>query len=46
MTHPDSQDGRLEGEKDGVVMKVEPMGMLLTMLAGWVNRHQQDVIIS
>jgi len=25
-------------------MKVKPMGMLLMMLAGWVNRHQQDVI--
>ncbi len=24
--------------------KVKPMGMLLLMLAGWVNRHQQDVI--
>ncbi len=26
-------------------MKVKPMGMLLMMLAGWINRHQQDVII-
>lgn len=25
-------------------MKVKPMGMLSMMLAGWVNRHQQDVI--
>jgi hypothetical protein len=25
-----------------VVMKVKPMGMLL--LAGWINRYQQDVI--
>jgi hypothetical protein len=25
-------------------MKVKPTGMLLMMLAGWVNRHQQDVI--
>ena len=25
-------------------MKVKPMGMLLVMLAGWLNRHQQDVI--
>jgi len=25
-------------------MKAKPMGMLLVMLAGWVNRHQQDVI--
>ena len=25
-------------------MKVKPMGMLLVMLAGWMNRHQQDVI--
>ncbi len=25
-------------------MKVKPMGMLLMKLAGWVNRHQQDVI--
>jgi len=24
----------------GAVMKVKPMGMLLLMLAGWVNRHQ------
>ncbi len=26
-------------------MKVRPVGMLLMMLAGWVNRYQQDVII-
>ncbi len=25
-------------------MKAKPMGMLLMMLAGWINRHQQDVI--
>src|SRR5512136_1926210 len=25
-------------------MKAKPMGMHLMMLAGWVNRHQQDVI--
>ncbi len=25
-------------------MKVKPMGTLLVMLAGWMNRHQQDVI--
>jgi hypothetical protein len=25
-------------------MKVKPMGMLLMMLAGWLDRHQQDVI--
>jgi hypothetical protein len=25
-------------------MKVRPTGMLLMMLAGWVNRHLQDVI--
>ena len=25
-------------------MKVKPMGMLLMMLAGWINRHQQDVV--
>ncbi len=25
-------------------MRVKPMGMLLMMLAGWINRHQQDVI--
>ena len=25
-------------------MKVKPMGILLVMLAGWMNRHQQDVI--
>jgi putative transposase len=35
----------MEGWKmKGVVMKVRPMGMLLMMLAGWINRHQQDVI--
>ncbi len=26
-------------------MKAKPMGMLLLMLAGWINRHQQDVIV-
>lgn len=26
-------------------MKVKPMGMLLMMLVGWVNRRQQDVIV-
>jgi len=25
-------------------MKVKPMGMLLMMLAGWMNRQQQGVI--
>jgi hypothetical protein len=25
-------------------MKVRPMDVLLMMLAGWINRHQQDVI--
>ena len=25
-------------------MKAQPMGILLMMLAGWLNRHQQDVI--
>lgn len=25
-------------------MKAKPTGMLLVMLAGWMNRHQQDVI--
>ncbi len=30
--------------KGWTVMKVKPMGMLLMMLAGWINRHQQDVI--
>ena len=25
-------------------MKARPMDMLLVMLAGWMNRHQQDVI--
>jgi hypothetical protein len=25
-------------------MKVKPIEMLLVMLAGWLNRHQQDVI--
>ena len=24
-------------------MKVKPMGMLLMMLASWMNRHQQDM---
>ena len=28
----------------GVVMKIKPIEMLLVMLAGWMNRHQQDVI--
>ncbi len=26
-------------------MKAKLMGMLLLMLAGWINRHQQDVIV-
>lgn len=26
-------------------MKVKPMSMLLMMLAGWINRHRQDVIM-
>ncbi len=26
-------------------MKAKPMGILLMMLAGWLNRHQQDVIV-
>jgi len=26
-------------------MNVEPMGVLLMMLAGWISRHQQDVIV-
>jgi hypothetical protein len=25
-------------------MKTRPMGILLIMLAGWINRHQQDAI--
>lgn len=25
-------------------MEVKPMGMLLMMLAGWINQYQQDVI--
>ncbi len=25
-------------------MKIRPMTMLLVMLAGWINQHQQDVI--
>jgi hypothetical protein len=28
----------------GVVMKVKPTGMLWMMPAGWLSRHQQDVI--
>jgi len=27
-------------------MKVRPMGMLLMMLAGWINRYRQDVIVT
>jgi len=35
----------MEGwEVKGVVMTAKPMGMLLMMPAGWLNRHQQDVI--
>ncbi len=26
-------------------MKVKPRGMLLMVLAGWINRHHQDVIV-
>jgi hypothetical protein len=26
-------------------MKAKPMAMPLMMLAGWINRHQQDVIV-
>ncbi len=26
-------------------MKAKPMGVLLVMLAGWMNRHQQDVVV-
>lgn len=26
-------------------MKVKPMGTLLMMLAGWLKRHQQDVMV-
>jgi len=26
-------------------MEVKPLGMLLMMLAGWMNRRQQDVIV-
>jgi hypothetical protein len=25
-------------------MKIRPWTMILTMLAGWINQHQQDVI--
>jgi len=25
-------------------MKIKPYTMLLVMMAGWLNRHQQDVI--
>jgi len=25
-------------------MKIRPFTMLLTTLAGWINRHQQDII--
>ncbi len=41
--HLDSLGGRKAG---GAVIKVKPMGMLLMMLAGWINRQQQDVIVS
>jgi hypothetical protein len=34
-----------KGDKIGVAMKAELMGMLLVMLAGWMNRHHQDVIV-
>jgi hypothetical protein len=26
-------------------MKAKPMGMLVLMPAGWINRHQQDVTV-
>ncbi len=29
---------------EGGATKTTPMGMLLVMLTGWINRHQQDVI--
>jgi hypothetical protein len=25
-------------------MKIRPLTIILTMLAGWINRHQQDMI--
>ena len=25
-------------------MKTKPMGILLVMVAGWINRHQRDVV--
>ena len=28
----------------GDLMKIRPFTILLAMLAGWINRHQQDVI--
>ncbi len=28
------------------MVKVEPRGMLLMMLAGWINRHQQEDVIT
>lgn len=28
-----------------MVQKVKPVGMLLMMLAEWVNRHRQDVAV-
>jgi hypothetical protein len=43
IAHLDSLEGGLEGE--GVVMKVKPMDMLLVILAGWINRRLQDVIV-
>jgi len=43
MTRIKSQDGRLNSERDGVVMKVKPVVMLSTMPAGWINRRRQDV---
>jgi len=35
----------VEGTKVGVVMKAKPMGVLLVMLVGWMNRHRQDAIV-
>ena len=33
------------GDKIAVAMNVRPMGMLLMTPAGWIKRHQQDVIV-
>lgn len=38
-------DMKSKGKSLELVMKVKATGMLLVMPAGWMNRHQQDVIV-